>query len=57
MLFFMNLDFKFTSQKNRGIQKKHKGPKIFQRLDEAGDVIMGGGGGEPQPSSSGQGGK
>lgn len=52
----MNLDFKFTSQKNRGIQKKHKGPKIFQRLDEAGDVIMGGGG-EPQPSSSGQGGK
>ncbi|CAL8107162.1 unnamed protein product [Orchesella dallaii] len=47
-----NNDFKFTVQQNRGgIQKKVK--KIFQRLDDAGDVIMGG---EPQPSSSGQGG-
>ncbi|ODN05805.1 Nuclear RNA export factor 1 [Orchesella cincta] len=45
-------DFKFTVQQNRGgIQKKHK--KVFQRLDDAGDVIMGG---EPQPGSSGQGG-
>jgi len=54
MFIIAVIDFKFSIQHNNrgGIQKKHN--KIYQRLDDAGDVIMGA---DPQPSSSGQGGQ